>query len=347
MIWFFAAICLVLLAAIRPARWNSFHEDYISPANCTPVKGLFTMLIVPSHFVGYLAAKGVWDVPYMTARSWLGQTVVCMFLFYSGYGIMLSIQRKGVAYVKSMPVKRMLTVLADMILAVLLFLLLRVYLGRTQTLERVLLSFVGWEGLGNSNWYIHVILVCYIASWLAGLILSGKRPWLMVLMNTVLIVGYALFMKQMGKDDYWYNTMLIYPLGMAFALIQPGLKKLSRPNLWWWLALAVSFAALLMLKPLRQKELVIYWLWTIAFTVFFLLLTMKLRLKSSILDFFGRHVFSIYMLQRLPMILLDSMGFIKIHPYLCLLGCFAVTCVMAVGFDWATGELHKLWIREK
>ena len=45
----------------------------------------------------------------------MGQLVVVMFLFYSGYGIGESYKKKGVNYVQQMPVHRILTTLLNLL----------------------------------------------------------------------------------------------------------------------------------------------------------------------------------------------------------------------------------------
>ena len=72
---------------------------------------------------------------------------------------------------------------------------------------------------------------------------------------------------------------------------------------------------------------------------------MKVRIYNMILEWFGMHVFSIYILQRLPMILLDRMGLIDSHKYLCLIAVFALTIPLAIAFEKATA-LEKIAVPE-
>ena len=65
----------------------------------------------------------------------------------------------------------------------------------------------------------------------------------------------------------------------------------------------------------------------------------KVQIGNGILEFFGSHVFSIYILQRLPMIILQKMGFAASHKYLYVVLCFFATIAMAVLFDLAMDRL--------
>ena len=79
-----------------------------------------------------------------------------------------------------------------------------------------------------------------------------------------------------------------------------------------------------------------YTVWAVCFILLVILVTMKVRIYNRILEWFGMHVFSIYILQRLPMILLDRMGLIDSHKYLCLIAVFALTIPLAIAFEKAT-----------
>ena len=88
---------------------GSFHEDYLSVDRTTAVKGIFTILILLSHLMGYLGTDPSKD---LGARflTLLGQMVVVMFFFYSGFGIMKQYGRRGEDYVRGFPRNRILKV---------------------------------------------------------------------------------------------------------------------------------------------------------------------------------------------------------------------------------------------
>ena len=69
------------------------------------------------------------------------------------------------------------------------------------------------------------------------------------------------------------------------------------------------------------------------FTAIVLLISMRVELTSAVLAFAGSHVFSIYIIHRLPMDIMDRLGMAQTRPYLSLFTVIAVTCVLAVCFD--------------
>ena len=150
---------------------NDFKLDFLSIPQCNVVKGFFIILVFISHINQYILKAGYsvssfGDILYFKITGGIGQLMVVMFLFFSGYGIMESYKKKGAYYVTSMPKKRILTTLLNFDVAVLFYIALNVLLGKSMTVSQVFLSFIAWDSVGNSNWYIFVILVCYTLSYL-------------------------------------------------------------------------------------------------------------------------------------------------------------------------------------
>ena len=75
--------------------------------------------------------------------------------------------------------------------------------------------------------------------------------------------------------------------------------------------------------------------------------TAKLVPDNPFLKFLGKHVFSIYILQRIPMMILAERGNIAAHPYSYFIITFAVTIVAALLFDEITKHIvnFRLYIR--
>ena len=148
---------LVLAFGLRPVRWNG---AYLSKETTSTINGLFIALVFLSHFSRY----SIYMSNYVGQR--LGQLIVVMFLFYSGYGCMVQYMAKGRAYLQTFPKKRMLSTLVNFDIAVAVFVVVGLLLGKSFSIKQVALSFVCWDSVGNSNWYIFAILLCYLAFWL-------------------------------------------------------------------------------------------------------------------------------------------------------------------------------------
>ena len=127
----------------------------LSKEQTTCINGIFVLFVFLSHFGQYET------MPWNRLLLAIGQLMVAPFLFYSGYGIMEQIQRRGIVYIDSMPRKRILKFYIHFCMALFLYLILSFLLGKDYSFVRIALSFTALSSIGNSNWYVFAILVMY------------------------------------------------------------------------------------------------------------------------------------------------------------------------------------------
>lgn len=337
---------LIAFSGMKTAKVGEFHKDYISINQTTAINGLFTLLVFWSHVCTYINLEGSFDKPYTTFKSYLLQMVVVPFLFYSGYGIMESIKKKGTAYVRDIPKNRFLKVLLHLDIAVVLFLIVNLVFGKTFPIKRILLSLIGYSAVGNSNWYIFAVLGLYVIVFVAFMI-ARKNRILGVLLATVLSVGFVYGQILLKRDSWCYDTIILFPVGMIFSLVKnPVEKLLMKHDCIYFTAFGLAFLAYTLFYFKRDEGIEFYSMWGILFMVLVVLATMKVKIGNGILDFFGSHVFSIYILQRIPMIILSKLGLAEGHKYIFVVLCFVCTVVMAVLFDFFTDKLDKVLFKK-
>ena len=253
---------------------------------------------------------------------------------YSGYGVMESLKKKGGAYLETFPRKRLLTTLLNFDVAVCVFILLAFLIGNELSLSRISLSLIGWKSVGNSNWYIFVILVCYLAFYI-NYRLKGNRWMLLGLLIIIMLI-----LSQV-KEYRWYNTILCFPAGVFYSYNKKWIEEqLQKHYIVMLLASIILFILFYCHKRLGIPRL--YGLTNNIDCIFFvlisILLSMKISLRNPLLLWFGVSLFPLYIYQRLPMIGLNYLGgteMICTHPFLYVLACLLIT--MAICY------LYKFW----
>lgn len=95
MIYVLAAALFVFLCGAKFVKSGEFNSDYMSKDTTGAINGIFVLLVFMCHISGYMKLGGSSDTIWLDLKSWLGQLVVVTFLFYSGYGMMCSIMKKG------------------------------------------------------------------------------------------------------------------------------------------------------------------------------------------------------------------------------------------------------------
>lgn len=337
-------IFYILLAVLVVSRMRfitkGFHTDYLSFDTTNAIKGIFILLVFIKHATPYITESGYiydgWDgrlFSYIDAH--VGQWIVAMFLFYSGYGIMESIIKKGQPYISSMPKKRLLTVLVNFDIAVLCFIVVVLILGKHYPIKDYLLSFIGWESVGNSNWYIFVIMLCYLITYLsfrkqASTYHQGAFRCCIFLFIAVIVLSFF-------KPDYWYNTMLCFGAGILYSTFKQSIEAIIKKHYWITLGILFILLGITANIPLHAKGLV-YNAFSIVFCLLIIVLSMRIRINNKALIWCGKNLFPLYIYQRIPMILLSTVGggiFVCNYPVLYTTLCLAITLLITY--------LYKYW----
>lgn len=90
----------------------------------------------------------------------------------------------------------------------------------------------------------------------------------------------------------------------------------------------------------RHSRTIYHSIWSIAFAAIIVLVMMKVKIGNAALSALGRHVFSIYILQRIPMLLIRHFG-ITDNSFNFILLSFPATVFIALIFDKATAAIDK------
>ncbi len=341
MVVFLILTALICLPGIKAAPSGQLHNDYISKNQTTAVNGIFTLLVFWSHVSTYIKLDSAYDIPYTSFKSYMLQAIVVPFLFYSGYGMMESIKKKGSDYVKQIPKKRFLPVLLHFDIAVLLYLIVSLAFGKTFSVKHILLALTGYSSVGNSDWYIFAVLGLYIIVF-AAFLLAGKNQLLGVILTTVFSVGFVFAQILLKRSSWCYDTIILFSVGMIYSILKPRLEKiLTKHSLIYLGAFAAAVTFYLFFYKRRGGGIEFYSMWVILFMALIVLFTMKVKIGNPLLSFFGSHVFSIYILQRIPMIIFSKLGFASYNKYAFIVLCFTVTIALAVIFDKLTDRLDK------
>ena len=334
-------VLLSFLGIYRSRCGKSSDIDYMSLNMTNSIKGVFLCMVFLSHICGYADFFNLYlDRPYQMVRRITGQCIVAMFLFYSGYGIMESIKAKGINYVNKIPRHRFAKVLLQFDAAIALFWLYRYITGAQYGVKKMILNFIGWDGIGNSNWYIFCILWLYIFTYIVFKTFYGggvfKQYIKSVIGLIVLSVLYMAFVSKLGKEIWWYDTILCYAYGMLFSLYREKIEQNVIENGKTWFFYLVTFAIGFLAAYLYKNEnTVIYETYIFCFVGLIVVFTMRYAIDSKPLQWVGENLFELYILQRLPMMIFSRLmpwiteGWYK---YLYVILCIVATLAMAVIF---------------
>ena len=298
---------------------SNLNENYLSKENTDCIKGIFMFLIIASHAMSYIEFSGEHDKLYLLLQSYLGQGIVAMFLFYSGYGVSEAIKKKGLSYIKTIPIKRVLVTWINYDLAVILYWGVNICLGISYPKRKIVLAFLGWKSIGNSNWYIFTIIWCYLLTWIAFR-LFYKNHRNAIIVTSVLIIIYSVVLHQQKSSEwYWYCTNSCYLIGLWYSYYKEKVneflfKSSTAYAACFWTILVLA----LVLRQGSRINLIIYEIWSAVFALMCLFISMKIQFNNPILRWMGVHTFELYIIQRLPMLVLKRLG-VTDNPYVFLM----------------------------
>ena len=320
---------------------NKFNKLYLSRETTTSIKGIFVLLVFYSHLRQYITFSSIFDKTYLLIQNYLGQLIVCVFLFYSGYGIFESFNKKGKKYISQIPKNRILKTLLHFDIAILLFLFLNIVIGKEMSIFEFLSSLIGWNSIGNSNWFIFTILCCYATTYISFSIFKSEKKSLLMNFFAIFIVFVIL---SRFKESWWYDTILCYPFGLLFSYLKTDFEKIVLKNNYVFYITSI-FVLILFIIFYQIKNIYFFEFAGVLFCLLIVLFSLKINVSNSILMWLGNNVFSIYILQRIPMIFLSK--YFELGNYSFVFASFIITILISVLFNKLTYVFDKLIFRKE
>ncbi len=343
MITLYIIVFIIALWRIKTRRNEQERLQYMSKDSTDAIKGIFILLVFFRHANEYVKQSGfeyssIANNLFSMTDSFLSQLIVVMFLFFSGYGIVYSIINKGDKYIRNIPRHRILNTLLNFDIAVACFIILSFITGYSVDIKTIILSFTGWENVGNSNWYIFAILICYLSTWLVFAPNRGNRNILTsTLLNFGLLIIATITLALAGKPSHWYNTIFAYPIGMLFGVFKKQFDSLvNRKYSACLIGVIICFAASTFFffdknLPIGENSRAIIhglsWvIRVISFIIIVLMVMTKFNIQNKALIWLGGNLFPLYIYQRIPMIILST--YFDLNPTLFIIISILITCAL-------------------
>lgn len=326
---------LVISLLICSSKFN-FHlpanGEYISRERTSIINGFFIWMVFLSHINGYNFNLPLLDKILLTNTVGnIGQCVVATFFFFSGYGIMLSLTKKGTDYAITLLTRRFCLLLLHFSLAVLIFTGVNYLLGKTFSPNHILLSLIGWDSVGNSNWFIFITLIGYL--FIASSYLLLHKYGNLLVVSAVLVLFSLLIPFLSFKGYWWVDTCLCIPAGMYFCIARTTVERiLTRIMLPPCLVgLAIMLVGIAVYKHIHLYNYGAN-IGAILFAtgVMFIFSALSLKRVPAFLCWSGSSaLFFLYIFQRIPMMVGAYLGWHTNHPYLYEFFCIAITIALA------------------
>lgn len=297
---YYIIIALVALASLSLRRGGG-ASGCLDPLQTVCINGVFILMVFVSH-LGHLLLQPMGyemthflDMIYLKVKVIHGQLIVVPFLFYSGYGVATQMMNKP-GYLAGFLRNRALPLWMNFLVALACYLVVTVvFVGQVRIVD-VVKSFVFLHSFGNPTWFLFCTMVAYFVVWLTFKFVQ-KRFWVSVggIVGMLLYIGIV----SRYRPIWWYDTALMFPLGVVIALYKDEVLSLLSKRYWVCAVAALIGFVVIFNLPLarfglcgacfKQNAL------GVLLMLMIMLFTMRIKVESKPLEWLGRHVFPIYM----------------------------------------------------
>jgi len=297
--YFFFMLCLLSIINSKIKGYDQFFIDYMNIENTNCIRGIFVWLIIFLHKTPYGVEK---NYLYKIILKFLGQKVVSMFFYYSGFGIYESIKKKGYNYIKFLPIKGIILFIKFQII-LLIFLITNIYiLNNKITLKRYLLSCVFISAIGNSNWFAFTIIIFYFYSYLSFIYIKNFNIGIFNI--TIFCVFHSIIVYKYfyPRNIVAVDTVFCFPLGYLHSLIKISFDDIVMKNDIRYFGIT-SLLILIYYKVFYSNNILYICEKNAIFALLIVIISMKVKINNDFLNFLGNHSYSIYLLQKIVILI--------------------------------------------
>lgn len=340
MLYLFVLFILISLIGVSFKNIKEIDNDALTKERTTMVNGIFVGIVLFSHFNSYAISNIAVDKIYYLFFK-IGQLMVTTFLFYSGYGIYESIKNKK-NYMDSFFKKRIVKLFVSVILALVLYMILNIIIGRSYDIKTILLSTIGFTSIGNSNWFIFATFCMYFSILISFKVF--KKDNLSALLSCLIFsFGYMVLVMKFVGNAWWVNTILCFNAGMFFSYFKDNILKFLK-NKYHYILSMFLLIILFGLATINNHNYFTYEIIAISFVLIIVFLTLKIRTGNKILFWLGKNTYNIYILQRLSYTIYDCVGIKDYNIYVYFIISVVTTFILTGLFDKVLKRTYKLLI---
>lgn len=148
-------------------------------------------------------------------------------------------------------------------------------------------------------------------------------------------------------DFWWYDSIMCYIYGMLYYLFQEKIENLVQINnilyvILLFMSIFCYFGNICIYRVLPYNYIFYFTLNSLFLLSFIILFSMKFRIKNKILDFFGKNIFGIYILQRLSFIILSYFGLNRVNKYIFVFVALLFTILLTIIINKALNKLDQV-----
>lgn len=310
------------------------NGDYLSYENTKCLKGISALFIILHHL--YQNSLILKNTIFGSVFQEMGEWFVSIFFFCSGYGLMVSYNKKGKDYINKFIKNRILPFYIIYILLIIAYTVLYIVMGETKeiSLNIIMKSFIFGGSIVRYGWYLQAILFFY---WIFYLIFRFSRNDKERIVG--LIVGYityCILCNLLNLTITWYISSISFLLGTLWCKYKSNIDLFLSNKKRIYISLiiyVILFVIIFILEKIILSENLFILIHMIANVMFVLIILNILKIgfniKNVLTEKIGNISFEIYVLQGIFILLYHSSVIFINNPWKYVIVTFISTIIFA------------------
>ena len=317
-------IVIVLFWGCSIRRKNEYYEEAWSLTQSNALRAVAALMIILHHMVQSITRYG--DIKKGPVTEWnsFGILFTSIFFFFSGFGLYKSYKTKE-NYLEGFLTKRLPKIVLPFLVTNIIYIVTLYSEDRISEVRHMFTSILGFTLINTNAWFIVVLIILYVAFYFCfkkSKTESGAFAKLLIF--TIILILICLLLGHDNSSvnghwfmgEWWYNTTLIFMVGMYFARFEAKIKGFVKKR--YMILLPLSIAVLVgwyILEeyvidtfgyyqewkyhpgyPEKLISLVTQIVLCMLFMVVLLLVNMKIEFKNKALKFLGGICFEVYLI---------------------------------------------------
>lgn len=259
-------------------------DEFMSKEYTTSLRGVCALAIMLCHI-------RITNFAPLNVFNYLGNPIVGIFFFLSGYGMLTRIKKCGIDnYMNGFILKRCVPLFVEYIFVwIFYFVCMFLVSGNFNFLKEIITP---------HSWFIIMIEVLYIVFYIGYKLFKDNLKGLIIFV-TIFELALIIALSAFGVDECWYLSLLCFSGGMIYSVVNLN-KKRTLPLIFGFGVLAVVATGAEYVLSDKPKIIV---LWALIYNVSVLALAIValsvgryVRFKNPVFELCGKMSLEIYLL---------------------------------------------------
>lgn len=259
-------------------------DEFMSKDCTTYLRGICALTIMLCHI-------RITNFAPLNVFNYLGNPIVGIFFFLSGYGMLTRIKQIGIDnYMNGFILKRCVPLFVEYIFVwIFNFVCMFLVSGNFDFLKGIITHY---------SWFIIMIEVLYIVFYIGYKLFKDNLKGLIILV-TIFELALIIALSAFGVGKFWYLSLLCFSGGMIYSVVNLNEKK-TLPLIYGFGALAVVASGAEYVLSDKPKIIVlwalIYNVSILSLVIFVLSVGRYVRFKNPVFELCGKMSLEIYLL---------------------------------------------------